>query len=171
MARNILVGEVALNDLLERLAFAQEETEAAALEQAKLFMAAATYRIKKMKKRQDAEAALDDIQTDASMSLRRKSALNSAKKSITEKALAEMVSARTDVRAARNTALEAKREEEWAKLLLDAYEHRRSTIKILTQFAFIEDNFRPGGEEVEKMARKRAQLKAALPHRDGDDDV
>jgi len=170
MARKLLVGEVSVTDLVGRLAFAQEETQQAALEQAKLFMAAATYRVHRMKGRQEAEAKLDDVRTDKSIRLRVKHA-GGAKKGFTEKFLAELVDRDPSVRQARDEALEARRKEEWAKLLLDAYEHRRSTIKILTQFAYIEDTFRPGGEELEKMKAKRDRLKRDLPPRDGDEDV
>ena len=165
--RKPLIGEVELKDLLERLAFAQEEVQDAALEQAKLFMAAATYRVKKMKKRQEAEAALDDIRTSRSIQLRAKY-VASGKKGVTEKYLTDMIDGNAVVREARNLALEARREEEWAKLLLDAYEHRRSSIKILATFAYLEDEFRPGGEEIEKMKSKRAQLKKTLGRQEED---
>lgn len=169
MVRKLLVGEVSVKELVDHLAFAQEETETAALEQAKLFMAAATYRVQRMKDRQEAEAALDDARTDRGLSLRRKNA--GAKKALTEKFLSDLVDSDSAVRDVRNKALEARRKEEWAKLLLDAYEHRRSAIKTLVQFAYIEDSFRPGGEELDKMKRRREQLKRDLPTRDGDDDV
>lgn len=170
MMRKLLVGEVSVHDLVDRLAFAQEETQSAAVEQAKLFMAAATYRISKMKERQEAEAEFDDARTDKSVGLRKTNAA-SGKKGLTEKSIAELVDRDPTVRSCRDRALEAKRKEEWAKLLLEAYEHRRSTIRVLTQFAYIEDNFRPGGEEVDSMKRKRERLKKDLPFRDGDDDI
>ena len=62
----------------------------------------------------------------------------------------------------------AKRLEEWAKLLLEAYEHRRGSLKVMAQFAFMEDNFTAGGE-VEKMKRKKDRLERTLP--DNEDDI
>jgi hypothetical protein len=169
VTRKPLIGEVDIKDLLARLAFAQEETQEAALEQAKLYMTAATYRVKRMKDRQEAEAAHDDMRTDLSVHYRRKYAV-SGKKGVTEKTLVELVDRNSGVREARNAVLVAKRREEWSKLLLDAYEHRRSTIKILTQFAYLEDEYRPGGEEIDKMKARRERLrKDALKDRPEED--
>lgn len=161
-----IVGEVDVKDLLSRLAFAEEDTQRAALEQAKLFMAAATYRIRRMKERQQSDAAYDDIRTEKSIRLRVKGS-GGAKKGFTEKSLTELVDRDPAVKEARDAALAAKRREEWAKLLLDAYEHRRSTIKVLVQFAYIEDTFRPSGE-VDSMKARREKLKRSLPDKEED---
>ena len=149
------IGVVDKEDLLERLAFAQEEVEGAALEQAKMFMAAATYRISKMRTRQEAEMHLDNLRVDYSLKMRFK---YKGQKGFTEKAIQEMVERTPDIRAAVAEMAKAKRLEEWAKLLLDAYEHRRSSLKILSQYAFMQDSF-SGQSEVERMKRKRDALR------------
>jgi hypothetical protein len=155
MTRKPMIGVVEKEDLLERLAFAQEEVEGAALEQAKLFMAAATYRVSKMRVRQEAEMHLDNLRVDYSLKMRLK---YKGQKGWTEKAINEMVERTSDIRTAVAAVAKAKRLEEWAKLLLDAYEHRRSSLKILTQFAFMQDTF-SGQSEVDKMRRKRDRLR------------
>ena len=160
--RKPLVGEVDREILLERLAFAQEEVEDAALEQAKLFMAAATYRISKMRVRQEAEMYVDNLRVDYSIKMRVK---YKGQKGTTEGAIKEMVQRVPELRLAESELAKAKRLEEWAKLMLDAYEHRRSSLKVLTQFAFMRDTF-SGQNEVDKMKRTRERLR-----RDGDDDV
>ena len=155
MAREQLIGEVGRDDLLERLAFAQEETEQAALEQAKLYMAAVTYRIQKMRLRQEAEMHLENLRVDYSLKIRMK---YKGQKGMTEGAIKEMVARVPELRKAEEAAAKAKRLEEWAKGLIEAYEHRRSSLKILAQYAFMQDNF-SGQGEVDRMKARRARLR------------
>lgn len=162
MARAQLVGEVSRDELLERLAFAQEETEQAALEQAKLYMAAVSYRIQKMRLRQEAEMHLENLRVDCSLAIRLK---HKGQKGITEGAIKELVSRVPALRSAEEVAAKAKRLEEWAKGLIEAYEHRRSSLKILAQYAFMQDSF-SGQGEVERLKAKRARLRRAS---DGDE--
>lgn len=164
MAKKLLIGEVNLEDILERLAFSEEETQQAALEQAKLYMAAASYRIAKMRKRQAADMALGNLQVDTSIRMRLK---YKGKPGVTEKFISERVSASQEIREAEAIAAKAKRLEEWAKHLLEAYEHRRSSLKILAQFAFMDDTF-SGKSEVNRLAEKRERLKKQL-RRDRED--
>jgi len=162
MPRKQLIGVVEKEDLLERLAFTQEEVEDAALEQAKLFMAAATYRVDKMRKRQEAEMRADNLRVDYSIKMRVKF---KGQKGMTEGAIKEMVQRVPEIRQAEEELAKTKRMEEYSKLLLDAYEHRRSSLKILTQFAFMHDTF-SGQSEVDKMKRMRERMRRA----GGDDD-
>lgn len=158
MPRKPLIGEVDVETILDRLAFAQEDTEQAALEQAKLYMAAVTYRIKKMRTRQEAEMHLDNIRVDYSLKMRFK---HKGQKGMTERAIQELVERVPEIRDAIRSMAKAKRLEEWSKGLLDAYEHRRSSLKILAQYAFMQDSF-SGQYEVDKMKRKRERLKQAM---------
>jgi hypothetical protein len=153
-----LMKDVDVKNLVDRLAFAQEGTEDAALEQAKLYFEAVTYRIKKMRVRQEAEMHADNLQVDYSLKMRIKF---KGQKGMTEKAISEMVDRVPEIRQARVDFETAKRVEEWSKGLLDAYEHRRSSIKVLAQFAFMQDNF-SGQYEVEKMKNKRERLKREI---------
>lgn len=150
--------------LVDRLAFSQEETQDAALEQAKCFMAAATYRIKKMRVRQEAEMHLDNLRVDYSLKMRFK---HKGTKGTTERAISEMVERVPEIRQATAELAKAKRLEEWAKLLLDAYEHRRSSIKVITQFAFMQDTF-SGQGEVDRMKRQRERLKREMSKEEED---
>jgi hypothetical protein len=158
MTRKPLIGEVDPQTIVDRLAFSQEETEEAALEQAKLYMAAATYRIKKMRKRQEAEMRLDNLKVDYSLKMRFK---HKGTKGTTERAIAELVERVPEIREAVADLAKAKRMEEWAKLLLDAYEHRRSSLKILAQFAFMQDEFN-GKYEVDRLKSKREKLRREM---------
>jgi hypothetical protein len=165
--KKLLIGEVSLEDLLERLAFAEEGVQHAALDQAKLYMAAATYRIKKMRSRQEAESALENIRVDLSLRVRAK---QKGQKGVTERYLTDLVEANLSLRSMKEAASKAKRGEEWAKLLLEAYEHRRGSLKVLAQFAYMEDNFSGGGQDVvDRMRRKRERLKRELPDKEDED--
>lgn len=155
--RKPLIGEVDPHVLLERLAFAQEETEDAALEQAKLYMGAVTYRIQKMRSRQEAEMHVDNLRVDLSLKMRFKYK-SAGKKGVTERAIQEMVERYPDLRAAVAVLAKTKRLEEWSKGLLEAYEHRRSAIRVLAQYAFMRDDF-DGKFEVDKMKDKRDRLR------------
>lgn len=162
MVKKPLFGEVNLQDLLERLSFAEEDTQNAALEQPKLYMQAADFRIKKMRVRQEAEMALDNIRVDRSLSLRRQQKVGEGKKKgLTEKNITELVEGLKEVREWKEKLATAKRMEEWAKHLLDAYEHRRTTLKILVQFAFIQDTV-GGRHEVDKLHAQREKLRDQL---------
>jgi hypothetical protein len=155
MPRKLLVGEVGLEDLLERLAFAEEDTVHATLEQAKLYMAAASFRIHKMRKRQETEMYVDNLRVDMSLHIRKK---YKGEKGVTEKFISERVNKMQVIRAAELEAAKAKRMEEYAKHLLDAYEHRRTSLKILAQFAFMDDSF-TGKSEVNRLSAKRDSLR------------
>jgi len=161
MVKKPLFGEVDLSDLLERLAFAEEDTQQAALEQPKLYMQAATYRIHKMRARQHAEMTLENMRVDRSLYLRRQQKVGEKKKALTEKNIADLVENMKEVREWKAKLASAKSMEEHAKLLLDAYEHRRSTLKILVQFAFIQDTV-GGRHEVERLHEQRRKLRENL---------
>ncbi|SRR6266566_1127667 len=165
--KKIIVGETSLQELLDRLAFSEEGTPVAALEQAKLFMAAASYRIKRMKDRQEAEAEVDNLEVDLSLQVR---ARNMGKKGATEKYLNALVDSSPKLRAAKEKLSKAKRLEEWAKLLLEAYEHRRGSLRVMAQFAYIEENFSATGGEVEKMKKKKDRLERSLPYNEVEED-
>lgn len=165
--KKILTGEVSLEDLLERLSFSEEGVQYAALDQAKLYMAAATYRVKKMRTRQEAESSLENLRVDFSLRVRAK---YKGQKGVTERYLTDLVEANQSLRGAKERASKAKRGEEWAKLLLEAYEHRRGSLKVLAQFAYMEDNFSGGSQDVvDRMRRKRERLKRGLPEKEDED--
>lgn len=164
MPRKPLIGEVDAKELVDRLAFAQEDTEEAALEQAKLYMAAATFRVTKMRKRQEAEMHLENMRVDYSLRMRAK---YKGQKGTTERSIQEMVDRVPEIRDAVAALAKAKRLEEWAKLLLDAYEHRRSTLKILAQFAFMQDSFN-GQHEVDRLKGQREHLKRSMGKEEDD---
>lgn len=168
MARKTLVGEVELEDLLARLYFPEEEIQQAVLEQAKLFLAAADYRVKKMKSRQDAAYALDRLRAGYSLQVRKKFAAANVggKRNVTEGQIKDTLERVEAINSAQEALGSAEALEEWSKLVLEAYRQRRDVLKILAQFAFVEDNFRLGHRDMDKLKEKRQKLKETM--RDSD---
>ncbi|SRR5580765_6535452 len=169
MGKTKLPKDFELNELLEKLAFAQEENQHAALEQPMLYMACVEYRTKQMRHRQEAEMKVDNMRVDLSVKFRKQPARMKGEKALTERALGDMVDLVPQYRDAIAELMRAKRKEEYAKLLLDAYEHRRSTIKILAQYAFIQDVF-SGENMVESLNKKRRELAKGIVGRREDSD-
>lgn len=164
MARKPLIGQVELEDLLDRLYFPEEEIQQAVLEQAKLFLAAADYRVKKMKARQDAGYALERLRASYSLRIRKKYA--AADSRVTEGNIKEMLEGVQEIKSAQESMGTAEALEEWSKLVLEAYRQRRDVLKILAQFAFVEDNMRLGHRDLEKMKEKQARIRGAMRERD-----
>lgn len=154
-----------LQELVNELYFEDEHLQTATLNQASLYQKAAAYRIRKMKARQIAEASFDDARTERALLLRRKYA--GKKPALTERYLTDLVDGTQTVRVARDALQVAKRQEEYAKHLLEAYEHRRGSIKVLAQFIYVEDSMRVNkllGRETSRAVREG--LKANLPHKE-----
>lgn len=165
MPRKPLVGEVSLEELLERLSFPEEGLQQAVLEQAKLFMEAADFRIAKMRAYQGAKRELDGAKTQISLRLRAKYAVpQKGKKALTERHLTDLVEQTQTVKVASAALDKAERLEEWAKLLLEAYRQRRDSLKIMAQFAYVEENFRVGVGD--RMKETRERLKSRLPEKE-----
>jgi hypothetical protein len=168
MARKTLVGEVTLEDLLDRLYFPEEEIQQAVLEQAKLFLAAADYRVKKMTARQSAAYALERLRAGYSLQVRKKfqAANAGGKRNVTEGYIKDTLERVEAINSAQEVLGQAESLEEWSKLVLEAYKQRRDVLKILAQFAFVEDNLRLGHRDLDKLKQKRDTLKSAM--RDSD---
>jgi hypothetical protein len=158
MIKKLPIGEVNIKEIVDHLAFEEEDLQTAALEQAKLYMAAATYRVKQMRHRQEAEMHLDNLRVDYGLKLRMK---YKGQKGTTERFINDMIERVPEIRTAVSEVAKAKRFEEWSKLLLDAFEHRRSSLKILSQFIFMQDTF-TGKFETGKLKARRAALRGQL---------
>ena len=168
--KKLLIGDVTLEDLLDRLSFSEENVQSAVLEQAKLFFSAADYRIKKMRKYQEAKARLEQIRIHESLKLREKNSNpEKGKKALTEKYLSDLVEQKQIIKEARAQLDQSERLEEWAKLLLEAYRQRRDSLRVYAQFAYVEDNFRVGENQIESMKEKRERLKRSIKDREEED--
>jgi len=148
-----------LKGLIDKLSFSLEELPAVILSQPKLMLSASHYRVQKLRKRQEVEAAFNRINSDAALKLREEG----GKK--TEAYIRQKCEILPEVIQAQAELDEAKVLEVWGKHLLDAYHERGSMIKALVQLMgaeaalemkFIrEEHLRMGGKEL----RRRVQAK------------
>lgn len=155
--------ETTLPQLLESLSFSREGLQKAVLDQAPLFMEAASYRVAKMKNRQDAEAALDEMRRTMSLKIRED---NAGKKGLTERFINDFIEDQASVKEARRKLEQSERVEELSKLLIEAYRHRKDSLRILAGFYFGDDPMRVGVADT--TARERRKRLAALDDREDD---
>jgi len=128
---SFLVGDLTVEQILESIDFDDEAVEHAARTLPKLFLEAAQYRVRTLRRRQVAERALDAARVDAAMAARQ-AAIDAGKK-ITEVALKELVEHNTDVRENQRTEHECRKLEEFAKLLLECLRMKKSAVQVVTE--------------------------------------
>ena len=112
-----------VTELVHALDFTHEGLPEALVKQAKLFFRAAEYRVAKLKVRITADTALKETRVIAAGDVRLDAEDSGIK--ITEKYVAESVDGAVRVQDAQLELDEAKVAEEYAKLLLDAYQQER----------------------------------------------
>jgi len=146
---NLLASPVNVNSLIEALDFAEENIVKANREQPSLFLEASRYRVKKMRARIQKESAYEMQQSQASLILRK---LKVKGNSITEGYIRDKVRVRPSVIEAKNEYDDSLSNEEWAKLLLEAYRQRASAIKTLAEILGAEANAQA------RLARRDAEM-------------
>jgi hypothetical protein len=132
-----LVRPFKLQKMVNRLDFLETDVIGAAREQPKLYLEAARYRVAKMRARSKALAQLDVAKSEAGLRLRKKKD-SEGKKKYTEPAIKEMIAADPDVAVAQKALDRAYSEEEFAKLLVEAYRYRKDALKIVVEANFAE---------------------------------
>lgn len=141
-----LGDSVNLNELINSLELSEEALAHEILEQPKLFLQAARYRVEKMKVRMRAEAVLNQIQLETAGKVRQ----TEADVKVTEKYIQEQTDQDPSVRAAQRAFDDAKVMEEWSKLLLDSFRERGSSCKVIVQLL--------GAEAAKESGLFRAEL-------------
>ena len=114
-----------------KLAYTVETVLSAAVEQAVLFGAAANYRVVKMRARAAAEIELERIRADVELTIRKQARDTDEK--VTEGHIKALLTANKTVQYQQNRVAEAEAEDEYAKLLLEAYRHRRDSLEVVGQ--------------------------------------
>lgn len=120
-----------LDAVLSRLSYTVETVLEAAVEQASLFERVAHYRVEAMRSRLVLEMELERLKADLELSIRKQAADIDEK--ITEGAIKARIAANGLVQMAQNRLSEAEAQEEYAKLLLEAYRHRRDSLEVVAQ--------------------------------------
>jgi hypothetical protein len=125
----ILSADVDLQALLKKLDFADDNVEQASLEQAKLFVGVSSIRIQKMRARQK-YASMVEVKK-AALGLRfRKEAREEGEK-LTEAHISARMARDKKLRALEDRLAQAEAEEEFAKLLVEAFRMRRDALRII----------------------------------------
>jgi hypothetical protein len=117
-----LSDPVDLEQLLDKLNLNGDQIAAASVEQARLFMYAATLRVQKIRKKNQAAMKLSEARIDKARSVRKRYRDNGEK--ITEPAIKELVERSPGVQDAQAALDTAEEWEEYTKLLVDAYRMR-----------------------------------------------
>lgn len=135
---SVLSPKINLQRLVSKLDFPEDQLERANQEQATLFLEAARYRVQKMRTRLQAESESEVVHAEWGIyhraRARRKAAEDKKHRgAITESYIKEKVTTEKDVSKAANRFISAKVEEEWAKLLIEAYYMRGSAIKVFAE--------------------------------------
>jgi hypothetical protein len=128
--KKLLDTPVALEQVLNKLDFTEEDILRAAMENPSLYLMAGTFRVQKMRKRMKAQHRLDLAQAEAGLRIR-KIRTPDGKKKYTEPQIKEKIVLEDDVKENRQKLDGAFEEEEFSKLLLDSCRYRKDALRII----------------------------------------
>lgn len=128
---HLTAGEVDLRALLAKLDFQDTNVVAAAQEQGRLFFEASKLRTQKARLRMNREARLELVRAEVLLAERQ--SLIAAGQPFTQKELAALVQVNPGVRKAERLLRAALEQEEAAKLLVDAFKHRKEALRIVLE--------------------------------------
>ncbi len=128
-SRSLLHDPVDLPKLLDALSFTDEEVGDAALEQAKLYLEAARYRIQCLRNKNAKTSAAEVTQATAELAVRRR--LKEEGDKVTEGQVKAIALKKPSVQEALAAQMDAEEEDEFSKLLLEAFRQRRAAIETI----------------------------------------
>ena len=144
------------------LEFLPEDILNAAAEQPRLFMDAVEYRVQRMDRRIQAEAAMKHMQAERSLEIREEQAASADR--ITENKITAMLATDVDLQQTVQAFNQEERGEEYAKLLLEAYRMRRDCLRIISNLTRDEMSLQRAAEaNAEKIASTRQRLRDKFP--------
>ena len=139
------------SELIRKLSVIDEDILAAAAIQPQLFIDAARYRVDSMRKRAVAVAKMEQYRAKLALYIRRKR--NSSGDKVTEGYLKERVEINKGTVKRRSAVERSYEEEEFSKLLLEAYRYRMNAVRIIADAQHIEGMKESG--EVERIEAGR----------------
>lgn len=152
-------------ELIEKLGVIDENIMAESVRQPLLFVDAARYRVVKMRKRAQVGAQLEYERSRIATQLRNKKGKDGDKK-VTEGAIKELIEQNEKIRDLRSQSDRAYEEEEFAKLLLEAFRQRNSAIKIIAEMQMLEGSRESVQIERDLQSKKlRNEARRLLAHR------
>jgi hypothetical protein len=113
--------------LINRLDFTMESLVAAELEQAKLFEEVARYRVQALGAFTAAELRRDQVRAETELTIRKRAA--AADEKITEGNVKAQIETDAFVRKAEAFVITTRKRDEYSKLLVEAYRHRRDAMQ------------------------------------------
>lgn len=137
--------------LIDSLRIVSEDIKQEAMDQPTLFLAAARYRVDMMRKRAKAGAELEAKKARLTVAIRNKK--NEKGEKMTEGTLKATIEKNEVVMAMRDASDRAYEDEEFAKLLVEAYRQRRDSIRIVADMQAYE-GMREGAE-VERIEQNK----------------
>ena len=146
------------DQLIKELSVLDENVLAEAARQPALFIDAARYRVSKMRKRAQANAALEARWSHLALRIRAQKN-EEGERRLTEAALKASVESRRSVKELRAGLERAYEEEEFSKLILEAYRMRRDAIRIIAEAQNIEGI--RGTKELEHIEQRNRLRKEA----------
>ena len=142
--------------------FLPEDILNAAAEQPRLFMDAVEYRVQRMDRRIQAEAAMKHMQAEQSLEIREEQAASADR--ITENKITAMLATDVDLQQTVQAFNQEERGEEYAKLLLEAYRMRRDCLRIIGELSGREFALNHIAEEgANKVKALKSTLKKKYP--------
>ena len=154
-----------LQGLLDGLDFSGEDLLIQAPLQAKLFIQAARYRVIKMQLRSSAQGRLESLR--ASLSLQIRATARERGEKVTEEYIRQRLLRNPKVREAGDTLAKAEAEEEFSKLLVEAYRHRKEAARIVADMLRNEDyaarGLAHGSEPMVSLRKIRQRLESKYP--------
>ncbi len=162
-----LRSKVDLDTLVKSLDFIDEEVADAAKRQPAFLLVAGIYRVRKMRKKQRREAKLKLYRAQKAKQIR--TDLSELGQRVTDKQVEERLSRSKTIIELTRLLEEAEQEEEFAKLLLDSWRMRGSSLKIVADLVGAEVYVSrrmdgSDGSETE-LARIRKKIKEKYPGR------
>jgi hypothetical protein len=173
--REFLDAEVQLKKLLVKLDFSDEDITRAAVETPSLYLSAGRFRVQKMRLRLKALHRLDIAAAEAGLRIRKEKD-SKGKKLYTEPQVKEKIVLSPEVRMKRKRLDRAYEEEEFGKLLVDAFRYRKDVVRMI-----VDGNLAEGAGELrnakENMVRsdmkemgKKVRNKYRRTYQDEDDE-
>lgn len=127
----LLERPVDVRRLMKELAFDLDGFEEANRRQPRLFLEAGRYLTAAVLNKARAENRLESLKAEEGLRLRGKK--TDGKKSLTEKAIEDVVNTNPQISKSKQTYYLAKAAEVWAKQLLEAYNHRLQVLSNITR--------------------------------------
>ena len=156
---------VSLDALLEGLDFSDSLVVQAAIQQGQLYAKASTYRIKLWRRRASTKTLLKSLEITTRQRLREEAAAR--KEKIPVNVLADMVHEDPEVKRLTQKLDDLESQEEWAKLLLGAYQMRKDSLRIVSDMVRLEETVgkvRVGDvSSLEDIQKVKAKLRKKYP--------